>query len=100
MIISQQLQLKGETEPHRHIALVFPDACGPEDLIAYRDAVTTAVKVILTSENVPGNLSDDCFFLLRLAEFIDDSIDAELSRAKETIYSLRKAFKEAEKKGV
>lgn len=77
MIIRTLVQLKGEKEPHQHYALVFDDAMGPQDLIAYRNAATSAVKAIISSSD-NCFMEQECFFLLQLAEYISSSLDDEM----------------------
>ena len=77
MIITTLAQLKGESEPQPHIALVIDDAVMPSDLISYRNALTTAAKFILTCWD-GENFHDECFWLLQLSEFINSSLDIEL----------------------
>ena len=79
MIINTLVQLKGEKEPQPHIALVIDDAITPSDLAAYRNALTTAAKFILTCED-GENFHEECFWLLQLSEFISSSLDMELER--------------------
>lgn len=78
MIVPMLVQLKGESEPRQHFALVFEDAMGPQDLIAYRNAATTVVKSVLSSTDFEPYLADECFWLLQLAEFISSSLDLEM----------------------
>ena len=77
MIIPVSVQLKGETQPQRHLALVFPDAMLPADLIPYRNAATTVAKEVLTNSDIGSCLNDECFWLVQFAEFISTSLDAE-----------------------
>lgn len=97
MIITTNVQLKGESQPQKHLALVFPGPMGPEDLILYRNAMTEAVKAILTSSDYDGGyLSSECFYLLQMAEFISDSLDEE---AEKTSNMIRRLTKEIESAG-
>ena len=80
MIIQTLIQLKGESEPRQHFALVFDDAMGPEDLIVYRNAATHAVKAILSSQDFEPFMADECFWLTQFAEFISSSLDLELQK--------------------
>ena len=80
MIIPVSVQLKDETQPRQHYALVFPDAMGPDDLITYRNAATSVIKQILITEELQGYLADECFYLLQFAEFISDSLDNYLTK--------------------
>ena len=75
MITKVKVQLKGETEPQDHFALVFHDASGVADFIAYRNALTQVVKAILTSEDYNSYLTDECFWLIQLSEFISSGLD-------------------------
>lgn len=90
MIITTNVQMKGESHPDRHLALVFPGVMYPEDLIPYRNAMTEAVKAILTSDNYDGWLSDECFYLIQMAEFISDSLDEEAEKTSDMIRKLNK----------
>lgn len=82
MIIPVQAQLKGEKEPRRHLALVFPDADVPEDFILYRNAATQAVKAILGSPDIEPCLTDEMYWLIQFSEFISSSLDMELRQRK------------------
>lgn len=73
MIIPVTVQLKGESKPQEHYALVFDDVMGPEDFIAYRNALTTVTKVALTDSN--ACCLDELFWLVQLSEFISSSLD-------------------------
>lgn len=77
MIVPMLVQLKGESEPKQHFALVFDDATDPQDLSVYRNAAIEAVKAIITSSD-DFYLDEECFWLLQLAEFISDSLDLEM----------------------
>lgn len=89
MITTVNVQLKGEHEPQKHYALVFPDAMGPEDFISYRNALTTAAKTIVSCEEVEGCLNDEAFWLIQLSEFISTSLDDELLRKEELLHNLK-----------
>lgn len=97
MIITTTVKLKGETRPCEHLALVFPGPMGTEDLIAYRNAMTEAVKAILTSGDFDGYLSSECFYLLQMAEFITDSLDEEAEKTSKMIRSLTREIDQAGK---
>ena len=75
MIIRAMVQLNGDKEPEPHLALVFDDAIGPGDFITYRNALTTAAKVMVTEED--SLCVDEAFWLIQLAEFIDTALDIE-----------------------
>ena len=77
MIIKTMVQLKGESEPQQHFALVFDDIVTPSDFMVYRNALTQAVKSILISED-GENFNDECFWLLQMAEFMSTALDVEL----------------------
>lgn len=74
-IIPVKLQLKSEKRASVHWALLFPDACRPEDLIDYRNALTQCAKSILCDDEKSVLLSDELFYLIQLAEFITVGID-------------------------
>lgn len=98
MIITTTVKLKGESRPCEHLALVFPGPMGTEDLIAYRNAMTEAVKAILTSGDYDdGSLSSECFYLIQMAEFITDSLDEEAEKTSRTIRSLTREIEQAGK---
>lgn len=78
MIVPVNVQLKGESEPKKHLALVFPDAVVPKDFADYRNALTNTVKTILCNDGECLGLSDECFYLLQLSEFINTALDKEL----------------------
>ena len=80
MIIPIKTQLKGDTQPTRHYALVFDDVITPADFAAYRNALTTAVKNILTYCDTCDSFSGEMFLLLQLAEFIGTSLDEQQNR--------------------
>lgn len=75
MIVPVNVQLKCDTEPQRHYALVFEDVMCPADFITYRNALTTAVKEILSGADDCNCFEKELFFLLQLAEFIATSLD-------------------------
>ena len=75
MIIRVKVQLKGDDAPKNHLALVVPGAMTPEDLIPYRNAITSSVKALLTDEGLSGYLAEDLFWLVQLSEFITTSLD-------------------------
>jgi len=94
MIVPVKVQLKGEKEPEQHLALVFEDARIPEDLISYRNALTTACKAILTNED--GNFfTDEVFWMLQLAEFISSSLDDEMERRRKPVDVYRRHIAQA-----
>ncbi len=80
MIIPVNVQLKHESEPQRHYALVFEDIITPADFITYRNALTTAVKEILSEADESRCFEEELYFLLQLAEFISDSLDNYLTK--------------------
>ena len=88
MTIQALVQLKGEKEPEKHVALVIEDATTPCDLAVYRNALTSAAKVILTSDDGEYFL-EECFFLLQLAEYIGTSLDTELEDKMRLLHDLR-----------
>ena len=47
------------------------------DLVVYRNALTTAVKAILTSSD-DFCLEKECFFLLQMAEYISSFLDDQM----------------------
>ena len=75
MITKVKVQLKGETEPQDHLALVFHDVTGIADFIVYRNALTQVVKAVLTTEEYNSYLTDECFWLIQLSEFISSGLD-------------------------
>lgn len=77
-IIRTQVQLRGESEPQQHYALVFDDALSPADFLVYRNALTTAAKAIVSSDEDAGNFSNELFWLIQLSEFINTALDIEL----------------------
>ena len=83
MIVPVNVQLKGESKPTKHLALVFDDVTGVEDFISYRNALTNVSKCIISSEE-DYNLNDQCFWLIQLSEFISSSLDEELRKRLET----------------
>lgn len=76
-IIKTVVQLKGEKEPHQHIALVFDDVMEPADLMFYRNALTMATKAVLISDN-SDLYSSELFWLIQLSEYISTALDVEL----------------------
>lgn len=82
MIIPVNVQLKHESEPQRHYALVFEDIITPADFITYRNALTTAVKEILSEADDSKCFEEELYFLLQLAEFIATSLDDIANRKK------------------
>ena len=88
MTIQALVQLKGEKEPQQHVALVIEDATTPVDLSVYRNALTTAVKVILSSDEGEC-FCDECFWLLQLAEYIGTSLDTELEEKMRLLHNLK-----------
>ena len=89
MIIKTLVQLKGESEPQQHFALVFDDIVDPRDFVTYRNALTTAVKSILTSED-GEYLQDECFFLIQLSEYISSSLDLKHDDLFMQLHELKK----------
>lgn len=77
--IRSLVQLPGEAEPTPHYALVFDDVVTPEDFVSYRDALLSAAKTILGMDD-PGTLSEEAYWLVQMAEFIDASLDQEHNR--------------------
>lgn len=92
MIIPVNVQLKGESQPNKHYALVFSDVMGVEDFIAYRNALTTAVKACLTSDSA-GYIDNELFWLVQLSEFISSSID-EASKIEDSRKYAEECLKE------
>ena len=75
-IVKVNVQLKGESKPEEHYALVFDDAMGYGDFIVYRNALTTAAKAIATEEDTL--CTEEIFWLIQLSEFINTALDYEL----------------------
>ncbi len=80
MIVKVNVQLKGEKEPQDHYALVFDDAMGPADFIAYRNALTMTAKELASNESSSGYYDEEIFWLIQLSEFISTSLDDELKK--------------------
>lgn len=95
MIIPVNVRLKGESEPNKHYALVFSDVMGIEDFIAYRNALTKAVKACLTSDSA-GYIDNELFWLVQLSEFISSSIDEAYKNKDTSQPSLEKPEKGGE----
>ncbi|MBR0166123.1 MAG: hypothetical protein IJQ13_04515 [Prevotella sp.] len=76
-IIKTMVQLKGESEPQQHFALVFDDVMSPADFMMYRNALTTAAKAMLNSDE-SDLYSSELFYLIQLSEFINTALDVEL----------------------
>lgn len=79
MIIQTLIQLKGESEPRQHFALVFDDVARAEDFIPYRNALTTVAKAVITSSE-PDAYADELFWIVQMAEFISSSLDLEYQK--------------------
>lgn len=75
-IIKTLVQLKGESEPRPHLALVFDDARDPVDFMVYRNALTMAAKQLVSEDD--GTYTDQVFWLIQLSEFISTALDIEL----------------------
>ena len=75
-IIRTKVQLKGEKEPQEHYALVFDDAIGPADFLVYRNALTTAAKMLVSDEDII--CYNEAFWLIQLSEFINTALDIDL----------------------
>ena len=75
-IIQTLVQLKGESEPKPHYALVFDDASDPVDFMVYRNALTTAAKTL--ASECDGMCDSEIFWLIQLSEFISTALDIEL----------------------
>lgn len=86
MIVPVQVKLKGHTKPQQRYALVFDDINCPGDFIVYRNALTTAVKEILSEANDSSCFEEELFFLLQLAEFISTSLDEIAEKKKAFSY--------------
>lgn len=95
MIVPVKVQLKGDKEPQRHLALVFEDAVIPHDFIPYRNALTTAAKEILTCGDYDGCCNDEMFRMLQLAEFISSSLEDELQRREPVLSAYQRCIAEA-----
>ena len=75
-IIRTTVQLRGDKEPRQHLALVFDDARTLSKFMAYRNALTTAAKMLASNDD--NICSEEIFYLIQLAEFISTALDIEL----------------------
>jgi hypothetical protein len=74
--IQTLVQLKGESEPQPHYALVFDDATSLAVFMIYRNALTSAAKALASQGEDLWN--DEIFQLIQLSEFISSALDMEL----------------------
>ena len=74
-IIPVKTQLPCDSRPRVYWAVLFPDVYGPDDLTAYRNALTNAAKTILLSDQMNDEMNCVVFSLIQMAEFIANGID-------------------------
>lgn len=74
-IVKVEIQLKGDSKPCKHLALVFDGVTTPKDLIPYRNAALEASKAICSDASMSACLSDEAFWLIQLAEFITTALE-------------------------
>lgn len=74
-IIPVKLQLNCDSQPRVYWTVLFPDVYGPDDLVVYRNALTTAAKTLLLSDEAANEMNDIVFSLIQMSEFIAAGID-------------------------